>query len=210
MKILIACERSGRVRDAFLSAGHDAWSCDVVPSLSAGPHLLGDVRDYLGNGWDLMIAHPPCQYLSYAANNCWNAPGRESKRLAAMRFFMELYFADIPRVCVENPVGWPSTVFRKPDQIVHPYYFGDSARKRTCFWLRGLPPLDYTPLGELFPHTACEQPPPVYFREGKSIHFTEAHSGGSFARSLTFPGIASAMAAQWGSLASPQRVAGVG
>lgn len=200
MRVLVACEFSGIVREAFRAKGHDAISCDLLPTERPGPHIQGDVLDILDDGWDMMIAHPPCTYLSYAATHCWDAPGREALRQDAMDFFMALYNAPVSRVCIENPVGYPNTKFRTPDQIVHPYYFGDNDMKRTCLWLRGLPKLYHISETTLFERkTHTRKPEPIYHRRGsgEAIHFTEAKHGGH-ERSRFFQGIADAMAEQWG------------
>lgn len=200
--MLIACEFTGKARDAFAARGHDAWSCDLLPSETKGNHYQGDVMEIINENWDLMIAHPPCTYLSYAANHVWNAPGREEKRQAAFEFFMKFINAPIPKICVENPVGYPNTVYRKPDQIIQPYYFGDRFLKRTCLWLKGLPKLWYWEhKNSLFETTATDYPEPVYstVREDGTIkmrHLTEARHGGK-ERSRSFDGIAQAMAEQW-------------
>ena len=205
MRILVACEYSGTVRDAFRALGHDAISCDVLPSDRPGPHVQGDVSPLLRERWDMVIAHPPCTYLSYAGNRYWNQPGREEKRRDAMAFFRLCYDANAPRVCVENPVGLPGREFRKPDQIIEPFFFGDAQRKRTCLWLRGLRPLMHRATDELFgPQTHTDEPTAVYAttREDGTVklrHFTEANHDPKV-RSKTFQGIADAMAAQWGHL----------
>lgn len=202
MRVLVACEFSGHVRDAFARRGHDAWSCDFLPSETPGNHYQGDVLQILNDGWDLMIAHPPCTYLSYAANHCWNSPGREELREDAMQFFMDMVNAPIEKICVENPVGYPNTVYRKPDQVIHPYYFGDPFLKKTCLWLKGLPKLWYWKSDDLFgKQTATEYPKPIYATQRadgtvKLRHFSEAMHGSQI-RSVTFPGIAEAMAEQW-------------
>jgi hypothetical protein len=192
MKVLVACEFSGVVRDAFSRRGHDAWSCDILPTESPGNHIQDDVLKHLDEGWDLMIAHPPCTYLSYVGTRHWNLPGREQLRLAALGFFIKLYEANIPKVCIENPLGYASKAYKKYDQIIHPYYFGDSAQKRTCLWLRGLPLLAHPD-----PRT-IEKPKAIYTLKtnGKKIHWTEANHGGKV-RSKFWPGIAEAMAEQW-------------
>lgn len=198
MKVLVACEFSGRVRDAFTAMGHDATSCDLLPTEKPGNHYQGDVRDLFSEHWDLMIAHPDCTYLSYAATAHWNKPGRAEKRTAAMAFFMEMINAQIDKICVENPVGYPNTVYRKPDQIIHPYYFGDWYMKRTCLWLKNLQPLRY--------EKPVLKPQPLYICQGKKckgkrINWCEGikdRTGKN--RSRTFKGIAQAMAEQWGRL----------
>jgi hypothetical protein len=202
MRVLVACEYSGRVRDAFIAKGHDAMSCDLLPTDSLGPHYQGDVFDIINDGWDLMIAHPPCTYLSYAATRHWNKPGRAELREEALKFFLDLYTSNIPKICIENPVGYVNTVWRKPDQIIHPYYFGDPVQKRTCLWLKDLKPLDYS-------NTKLPKPEPLYIcqggkKKGKKIHWVEAGVGTNKdtprwkLRSTTFQGIANAMAEQWG------------
>lgn len=206
MRVLIACEYSGTTRDAFKAQGHDAWSCDLLPTETPGNHFQCDVREILNDDWDLMIAHPPCTYLSRVGNRHWNKPGRAEKRAEAMEFFMQMYNAPIRRVCVENPVGEPNSAFRKPDQIIHPYYFGDRYLKRTCLWLRGLPKLWHWKDDDLFGRqTVTEYPEPIYTsNEGalkqQNHHFTAAMHGWQI-RSLSWSGIAQAMAEQWGCLA---------
>lgn len=187
MNVLVACEFSGVVRDAFRARGHHAVSCDLLPSDAPGPHYQGDVRDVMHGGtlhgdWDLMIGHPPCRYLSIAANRVWNAPGRAAARRVALEFFRQLLAAEIPKVCIENPVSCANTAVQAPTQIVNPWWFGDPYNKRTCLWLRGLPPLR-----------------PTSVVQGKS--WVESVPGGkrrAATRSRTFPGMAAAMAAQWG------------
>lgn len=147
-------------------------------------------------GWDMMIAHPPCTKLSYAAAHVWNKPGRAEEREAAMEFFLKIYNSDIPLIAIENPVDYPNTVFRKPDQIVRPYYFREPVQKNICLWLKGLPLLTYSI------ENKKNKPVPIYFRKtgskaGKAIHFAEARHG-SKARSKFFPLVAKAMAEQWG------------
>jgi len=207
VKVLIACEFSGIVRTEFAKLGHDAWSCDLLPTELPGQHIQGDVLDILNDGWDLMIAHPPCTYLSYVANRVWNKRGRKKKREKALEFFMALYNAPIDKICVENPVGYVNTVFRKPDQIIRPYYFGDSDLKRTCLWLKGLPKLLHIKESDLFyEKTYTKKPEPLYLcqgekSKGKKIYFTEGMKGfknRAKARSRSFQGIAKAMATQWG------------
>ena len=143
MKVLVACEFSGRVRDAFTALGHDAISCDLLPSETPGKHYQGNVLDIINEGFDLMIAHPPCTYLSVAGNAHLKRPGRIEKRLEAYQFFLKLANAPIYRIAIENPVGYINTNYRKPDQIIHPYYFGEPFQKRSCLWLKNLPLLMY-------------------------------------------------------------------
>ncbi len=138
MRVLVACEFSGIVRDAFISAGHTAVSCDLLQTESPGPHYVGDVFDIVNDGWDLMIAHPPCTYLTTSANRYFlNNPERWKNRYKAMVFVWELLNAPIEKIALENPVGVISSHIRKPDQIVHPYYWGDPVPKKTAFCLKG-------------------------------------------------------------------------
>ena len=208
MKVLIACEFSGMVREAFRKVGADAWSCDLLPTEIPGQHIMDDVRNVLDYGWDLMIAHPPCTYLSYAGIAHWNQPGRAEKRRMAAEFFMHLWNAPIDRIALENPVGHMNTVWRKPDQTIHPYYFGDRQLKKTCLWLKNLPLL-----GKM-QYTAMPEPDVIHVRrpsknyqggEIKKRYFTDRydHIENGHERSRTFTGIANAMAEQWSSVDIP-------
>lgn len=181
MKVLVACEFSGIVRDAFIAAGHDAVSCDLLPSERPGPHIQGDVLPRLADGWDLMIAHPPCTYLAASGARWWAS--RVWEQDAAVGFVCQLLAAPIPRIALENPVGALTRRVRKPNQIIQPWQFGHGETKATCLWLRGLPPLV-----------------PTDIVEGRSerIHRMPESKDRSRNRSRTFPGIAAAMAAQWG------------
>lgn len=193
--MLVACEFSGTVRDAFRARGHDAWSCDLLPTEVEGPHIQGDVLDVLGDGWDLMVAHPPCTYLSRAGAR-WQSPERDALAFDAFTFILHLWKAPIPRVAIENPIGKLNQFWRYPDQTIEPWYFGDPYTKRTCLWLRGLPPLMAT---HLTPDTQPWLPSNTSgFRRGQQSH-RGVVSGGKDA-SRTFPGIANAMADQWGAL----------
>jgi hypothetical protein len=205
MRVLVACEHSGIVRDAFAKLGHDTWSCDVLPSMRPGNHIQGDVRQVLNDGWDLMIAHPPCRYLSYAGMRYWHQPGRAEKRAEAMALFMELVNAPIHRICIENPRGYPNQAYRKPDQVIHPYYFGDPHLKRTCLWLKNLPLLWWQKDDDLFgKRTMIAKPEPIGVDSatskypGKRRHFTDGATRNPLERSRTFPAVAAAMATQWG------------
>lgn len=197
-KVLVACEFSGVVRDAFTKAGHHAVSCDLLATDSLGYHYQGDVRDILTAGWDLMIAHPDCTFLTGAGLH-WNGriEGRAKKTQEAYEFFMELYNAPIPCIAVENPVGAMSTMFRKPDQIIQPWQFGHPYSKRTCLWLKNLPLLKHTDVLE----------PPMLQANGRPRWLNQTPTGqnslGPSAdrwklRSRTYEGIADAMATQWG------------
>lgn len=201
LRVLVACEFSGCVRDAFAARGHDAWSCDLLPTERPGNHIQRDVIDVLQgfpdkfeDPWDLMIAHPPCTHL--CTRGAWHSKrrGRPEEIEAALKFFLALYNSPIPAVCIENPIGVISSRFRKPNQIVHPYDFGHRERKPTCLWLRGLPPLFYT--GMRIP----QEPVSIDSTTGKKRYFTDTRSGKNRAleRSRTFAGIAKAMAEQWG------------
>lgn len=198
MRVLIACEFSGVIRSAFRAFGHDAWSCDLLPAEDgSSKHYQCDALEVLSLDWDLMIAHPPCTYLSQAAAPVWNKPGRAEKREEALEFFMKFYNAPIRRVCVENPQGYANTKFRSADQTVHPYYFGDPHMKRTCFWLKNLPALKY--------EKKLPKPKPSYIAPGNGTkHYfmrsMPASQQTSKNRSRTFPSIANAMAKQWGNL----------
>ena len=192
MKVLIACEYSGTVRDAFIKRGHDAVSCDILPTDSHGPHYQGDVRDILNDGWGLMIAHPPCTYMSNAGARFLYPKGvlnqdRLNMGLVAKEFFMGLYNANIPKIAVENPI--PSTIFGLPKytQIIQPYYFGEPFQKRTCLWLKNLQKLESTNI--------------VDFAQSTKIAGNWFNKGGKDRqknRAKTFQGIADAMANQWG------------
>lgn len=196
MRVLVACEFSGTVRDAFAARGHDAWSCDLLPTEKPGNHIQGDVLEILEDGWDLMIAHPPCTFLTVSGNKWMNHPRfptRAQDREKAVEFFMALYNAPIKKVAVENPIGIMSTRFRKPDCVVQPWMFGHGETKATCLWLNGLPPLIPTHLnnGDLLTPTAPKE------REQR-LHYLPPSPDRWKERSRTYPGIAKAMAEQWG------------
>lgn len=202
MKVLVACEYSGIVRDAFLAAGHEAMSCDLLPTESPGPHYQGSVFDIIHEGFDLMVAHPPCTYLSYAGTAHWNAPGRAELREEALAFAMALYHCSIPLVAMENPKGWIGQAFRRADQYINPYDFGQPIRKRTGIWLKGLPLLQ--------PTIRVPIPPPLYYdKSGKARHHTDSISSGPNQRkerARFFPGIAQAFAEQWGDVERLERL----
>lgn len=198
MRVLIACEYSGTVRDAFRARGHDAMSCDLLPTDAPGPHYQGDVRDIMGDNWDLMIAHPPCTYLSVSGMH-WTKRGLRDPQLTedALEFVRLLMDAPIPRIAIENPVSVISTRIGKPEQIIAPSQFGHDASKKTCLWLKGLPLLRPTQVIE----------PRIV--NGRKRWGNQTDSGQNRLspspdrwkiRSATYPGIAAAMAEQWGSL----------
>lgn len=185
MRVLVACEYSGRVRDAFIGGGHDAMSCDLLPTDAPGPHYQGDVRDVLDYPWDLMIAHPPCTDLTVSGAR-WHASKRMTgSQQASAAFVMMLAKADIPRIAIENPVGILSTLWRRPEQVIQPWQYGHGETKATCLWLKNLPPLAPTDI--------------VEGRDNR-IHRLPPSADRWKLRSETYHGIAKAMADQWGSL----------
>jgi hypothetical protein len=196
MKVLIACEFSGVVRDAFIGGGHDAMSCDLLPTETPGPHYQGDVRDVLDYPWDLMIAHPPCTHLSVSGARHFADKRMDGRQQSAVSFFMRLTKADIPRIAIENPVCIMSTLWRKPDQTIQPWEFGHGETKATCLWLKGLPPLQPT---EIVPGRDN--------RVHKGCGFGWSTPECKRERSRTFPGVAQAMAKQWGAPAQADLIA---
>ena len=186
MTWLIACEYSGRVREAFRARGHDAWSCDLLPSEDDSPHhMQGDVMGlFRGRPWDLMIAHPPCTHLAVSGARHFEAKRADGRQQEAIDFFLSLARAPVPLIAIENPVCVMSSVWRKPDQVLHPWQYGHGETKATCLWLKGLPPLIPTDIVEGRETRVHRMPPgPNRWKE----------------RSRTYQGIADAMAAQWGS-----------
>jgi hypothetical protein len=183
MRILIACEFSGTVRDAFIARGHDAMSCDLLPTESPGPHYQGDVQNVIGRGWDLMIAHPPCTHLSVSGARYFAAKRKDGRQQAAIDFFMMLANASIPMIVIENPVCIMSTHYRKPDQIIQPWQFGHGETKATCLWLKGIPKLT---------------PTNIVSGRADRVHKLPPSPDRWKLRSATYQGIADAMAAQWG------------
>lgn len=197
-RVLVACEYSGTVRDAFLARGHDAMSCDLLPSDVGGPHYQGDVRDIINDGWDLMVAHPPCTYLCSSGLH-WNkrVPGRAELTEEALEFVRYLLDAPIPHIALENPIGCIGTRIRKADQTIQPWQFGHDASKATCLWLVHLPKLVSTTVVE----------PRIV--NGKKRWANQTDSGQNRLppskdrwkiRSETYTGIAEAMADQWGAV----------
>ena len=198
MRVLVACEYSGKVRDAFTALGHEAWSCDILPSESKGKHIQGDVLDMLGGfcggKWDVLLAFPPCTYLTVSANKWYkDQPKRPSGALVGAErreareqgktFFMALANAPIDKIAIENPIGIMSMQYRKPDQVVQPWMFGHGETKATCLWLKGLPKLEPTNI--------------VDGREQR-MHLMTPSVDRAKKRSETYTGVANAMASQWG------------
>lgn len=187
MRVLVACEYSGVVREAFAAKGHDAWSCDLLPTEQPGQHYMEDIfgpsSDILNLGWDLVIAHPPCTHLSVSGARHFAAKREDGRQQHAIDFFMR--FANLPcaKIAIENPVSIMSTVWRRPDQIIHPWQFGHGETKATCLWLKGLQPLVPTDI--------------VAGRENR-IHRMPPTQDRWKKRSRTYQGIADAFADQWG------------
>jgi hypothetical protein len=192
MKILIACEYSGTVRDAFRALGHDAMSCDLLPTEREGPHYEGSVLDILGDGWDLMVAHPPCTHLAVSGAAHFARKKASGVQDRALEFVRLLLDASIPKIALENPISIISSRIRKPDQIVHPWQFGHETTKATCLWLKGLPLLT--------PTNIVSKGERQVYASGRSSPLWHAKTGGGCGkvRSMTFDGIANAMADQWG------------
>ena len=183
MRVLVACEYSGRVRDAFIARGHDAISCDLLPTDVPGPHYQGDVMDLIGDGFDLMIAHPPCTHLAVSGARHFAAKRASGVQQQALDFVRALLNAPITQIALENPVSIISSAIRKPDQIIQPWQFGHGETKATCLWLKGLRPLVPTNI--------------VSGREAR-VHRMPPSADRWRLRSTTYAGIASAMAEQWG------------
>ena len=181
MKVLVACEFSGIVRDAFTARGHEAWSCDLLPSERPGLHVAGDIRDLALSDFDLMIAHPPCTHLAVSGARWFK--GKEREQAEALDFVRFLLDAPVERIALENPISVISTKIRKPDQIVQPWWFGDGETKATCLWLKNLPLLEPTNIVEGRRARVHHEPPsPDRWKN----------------RSRTYQGLADAMAERWG------------
>ncbi len=190
MRVLIACEYSGAVRDQFIAVGHEAMSCDLLPTDVPGPHYQGDVRDVLDYPWDLMIAHPPCTHLSVSGARHFEAKRMDGRQQSAVSFFMMLAKSDIPMIAIENPVCIISSMWRKPDQVIQPWQFGHGETKATSLWLKGLPLL---------------RPTNIVDGRDDRIHRMAPSADRWKERSKTYPGIAAAMAEQWGSILNLRR-----
>lgn len=203
MKILIACEYSNTVAKEFRLLGHDVTSCDLLPNDECQDnHYQGDVFDIINNGWDMMISFPPCTHLAMSGAKHFEKKRQDGRQQEGIDFFMAFTKTDIPKVCIENPIGIMSTIYRKPDQIINPYDFGDAARKPTCLWLKGLPKLQATNLGDAplfgemldrgkFHTTKSGKVLPKWYNLPPSEDRGKK-------RSKLFPGIGKAMAEQWG------------
>jgi hypothetical protein len=209
MRVLVACEESQAVCTAFRELGHEAYSCDVIDCSGGHPewHIKDDVLKHLNDGWDLMIAHPPCTYLSNAGIRWFNeerynekAKLRKQLRDEALDFFMKFVNAPIPKICIENPRGWVNSHYRKPNQTIQPWMFGDKFNKPTCLWLSNLPllvPTNIVDKGEMVTHLTKKgkyKTDSKWYYEAVSLPKEER----ARLRSKTFPGIAQAMAEQWG------------
>ena len=189
MRVLVACEFSGVVRDAFIQEGYDAISCDLLDSERPGPHHKGDVRDILGDGWDLMIAHPPCTHLAVSGASSFR--NKQKEQIEALEFVIDLLQAPIPCIALENPVSIISTFVTPPTQRIQPYWFCHNERKTICLWLKNLPKLVPTNV--------------VGYLKKSYIHSVPAYKDRWKIRSRFYPGIAWAMAQQWGSVAQARK-----
>lgn len=212
MRILIACEESDEVRSRFEKIGFDAYSCDIQPNRNPNAkHFQCDIFDILNNEWLAMIAFPPCTHLAVSGAAWFDKKRQDGRQVKAIEFFMQIVNAPIKHICIENPVGIMSKQYKRPTQIIQPYYFGDKAQKTTCLWLKNLPPLYYNAAPNLFDNkvthtdkgeffewkdkkTGKIKRQPLWFKQARSLKPNER----SKTRSKTFPGIAQAMADQWG------------
>jgi len=196
MKILIACEFSGTVRDAFTKIGHDAWSCDLEPNELPGNHYQGSVLDIINDGWDMMIAHPPCTHLAASGARHFEKKRADGRQQQGIDFFMILANSNIPKYAIENPIGIMSTIWRKPEQIIQPYEYGHGTTKATCLWLKNLPllkPTNIVDKGEVITFKSGKRMS-KWFYESSQLKPKEREK----MRNKTFQGIADAMAEQWG------------
>ena len=205
MKVLIACEFSGIVRDAFIAKGHDAVSCDLLPTERPGPHIQGDVLEILDQGWDLMIAHPPCTHLCVSGARWWKAKQEDGRQQKAIEFFLRFMDAPIEKIAAENPVGILTKAYRKPDQYIQPFWFGDSVQKKTGLWLKNLPQLQKTNVvdrGMIYVDPRGNKHGGEHTLRGKKAYsplmLLPRNEKRWMIRSRTFPGIGAAMADQWG------------
>ena len=191
MKVLVACEFSGIVRDAFIKQGHDAMSCDLLLTEKPGPHYQGDVFDIIHYDWDMIIAFPPCTHLAVSGARWFPEKRADGRQQQAIDFFMALANAPCERIAIENPIGIMSTIYRKPDQIIQPWQFGHGETKATCLWLKGLPQLKST-------NNVYNEMMKLPKKERSRIHYMSPSENRSKERSRTYHGIAKCMAATWG------------
>jgi hypothetical protein len=203
MRILLACEESQAVCKVFREKGHEAFSADILPCSGGFPewHIQGDVLEILNDGWDMMIAFPPCTHLAVSGAKHFKKKIEDGRQQQGIDFFMAMVNAPIPKIAIENPIGIMSTVYSKPTQIIQPYYFGDPYSKATCLWLKDLPKLTHIKDSPLFPQlvTHTEKGEFITFSSGKRMaKWYSKASGNGHIRSKTFPGIAKAMVEQWG------------
>ncbi len=195
LRVLVACEFSGVVRSAFRELGHDAWSCDLLPAEDSGYHYRADALEVIAYGWDLMVAHPPCTYLSRAGARWWKDPERQRKADAAAEFVFALRDAPIERIAIENPIGQLNQRWRYPDQTIQPWQFGHPFTKATCLWLKNLAPLVYT---EICTERTAFLPSNTGWNARNGQRSQAGVVTGGKDASRTFAGIAKAMAQQWG------------
>ena len=221
LKVLLACEESQAVCAEFRKLGHEAYSADIMECSGGRPdwHIQGDVLEVIEDGWDMMIAFPPCTHLAVSGAKHFKQKIADGRQQAGIDFFMQMINAPIPRIAVENPIGIMSTHYDKPTQIIHPYNFGDPYSKSTCLWLKGLPKLRYRPIQNDSPQKEIEfiedESLPLEVGKGEFVTFPSGKrmakwyneaSGNGHLRSKTFPGIAKAMATQWGNLVQCESV----
>ena len=204
MKILIACEESDEVRGRFEKIGLDAWSCDIKPNRNKkAKHLQCDLLEILNNNWDAVIAFPPCTHLAVSGAAWFEQKRKDGRQNEAIEFFLKIANLDIKHIAIENPVGIMSNIYRKPDQIIHPYFFGDPVRKNTCLWLKGLPKLIHNEKINLFENNITHVKPNIVkygnkTYSGPAAKWYKTAEERSTERSKTYPGIAQAMTDQWG------------
>jgi site-specific DNA-cytosine methylase len=215
MKILLACEESQAVCKQMRKRGHEAFSCDILPCSGGHPewHIQGDVLEVITQDWDMMIAFPPCTHLAVSGAAWFEQKRKDGRQQQAIDFFMKLVNAPIDKIAIENPVGIMSKIYRKPDQVIQPYFFGDPHQKTTCLWLKNLPPLYHNAKPNLFDSvvthvekgefyewvdkkTGKKKKQPMWYAEAFIMHDKTGERGKI--RSKTFPGIARAIASQWG------------
>jgi len=201
VRALIACEESQAVCIEFRKLGHEAFSCDIQECSGGHPewHIQGDVLEQLDEGWDMMIAFPPCTHLAVSGSGAFEEKIKDGRQQEGIDFFMEIVNAPIPKIAVENPICIMSTIYCKPDQIIQPFYFGDPEPKSTCLWLKNLPRLQHFPQNDMFNKKTWVEPEYIIGKNGQRysrIHYLGGGKGKE--RSKTYPGIAKAMAAQWG------------